>query len=252
MASGAYNLVIVANGPTLKSDLGPVFPRLGEDGSPVLGQGEHVLWQGVLNASVLRQISDNLPLKVVWKFPVGANVWVTDRRLVYSCKKFEAGRWKTAFFEETGPLVATVESVKAVAHRVGKVAAGQVCYEWPTQFLLLRNKTWLGAKGAALGMTCVDPWDDALVRLLLSDRNETKVADVARIVIRAIAERRLASDGPLTDDKRAALAAQAQNPVTQSGEHPFGTISQDSLNPFASAPYGKAMSFALQGATKIG
>ncbi len=249
MGNSANNLAVVAKGPTMESDLGPVFPRFADDGSPVLGLGEHVLWQGVLNASVLRQISDNLPLKTVWKFPVGADVWVTDRRVVYSCKKFEAGEWKTAFFEETGPLVAAVESAKAVAHRVGKVAAGQVCYEWPTQFLLLRNKTWMGLKAATLGMTCVDPWDDALVRLLLSDRNEEKVADVARIVIQAIAEWRLASS--LTDDTRVALIEQAQNPVTQAGEHPFGT-SDNWRNPFAEAPYGKAMLFTLQGATKIG
>ena len=249
MASGAYNLVIVAKGPALESDLGPVVPRVADDGSPVLGQDEHVLWRGVLNASVLRQISDDLPLKTVWKFPVGADVWVTDRRVIYSCKKFEAGEWKTAFFEETGPLVAAVESAKAVAHRVGKMAVGQVWYEWPVQFLLLRNKTRLGLKGAALGVTCVDPWDDALVRLLLSDRNEAKVANVARIVIRAIAERRLAS--PLTDQARAALAAQAQNPVTRSGEHPFGP-SDNSRDPFSSAAYGEAMYFTLEGATKIG
>jgi hypothetical protein len=249
MASGAYNLLVVGKETTLESDLGPISPRLADDGSPVLAQGEHVLWQGALNTSVLRQISNNLPLKTVWKFPVGADVWVTDRRVVYACKKFEAGEWKTALMEETGPLVAAVESAKAVAHRVGKVAVGQVWYEWPTQCLLLRNKTWLGSKAATLGMTCVDPWDDALVRLLLSDRNEAKVAEVARIVIRAIAEQRLAS--PVTEDARAALAAQAQNPVTQSGEHPFGT-SDNSRDPFTGVGYGKAMFFTLAGATKIG
>jgi hypothetical protein len=249
MASGGYNLVIVTKDPTLGSDLGPVFPRLADDGSPVLGQGEQVLWQGVLNVSALRQISDNLSLKTVWRFPVGADVWVTDQRVVYCCKKFEAGEWKTAFFEETGPLVAAVESAKAVAHRVGKMAVGQVWYEWPAQFLLLRNRTWLGSKAATLGVTCVDPWDDALVRLLLSDRNEAKVAEVARILIRAIAEQRLVS--PLTEDARAALAAQSQNPVTQSGEHPFGT-SDNSRDPFTGVAYGKAMFFTLAGATKIG
>lgn len=249
MLAGPNNLLRIAS---LRSPppASPVFPQTTIAGLPVFGSGEKVIWQGSLNAAVLRQKADGRPLASVWTFPVPANVWVTNHRLLYTCKKFTAGEWKWAWAEETGPLVSTVNSITAVSRRVGRIAAGQVCHEWPVDVLLMREKPGIGRIRAVFGITCVDSWDDALVRLVLRDSDHAKVAALAHTVIKTICECRVAGNPVLDANSRSQLARQAESPMTKEGERPFGA-GGCTLDPFAGQSASKPMFFLLNGAIKI-
>jgi hypothetical protein len=249
MLTGPNNLLRVSSLRSAPSAIS-LFPQTTTAGSPVFASDEKVIWQGPLDAAVLRQKADDRPLAPIWEFPVAASVWVTNHRLLYVCKKFIAGEWKWAWTEETGVLVSAVNSIRAVSRRVGRIAVGQVRHEWPVDVLLMREKPALGRSRAVFGITCVDPWDDALVRLLLRDSDHAKVAGFTRMVIKTIGGYRLASNASIDAGTKSQLAHQIQSPVTREGEHPFGA-DECALDPFASRVADKPMFFVLGGAIKI-
>jgi hypothetical protein len=233
------------------SECGSMFPALDGRVSPMLDVDERVIWHGPLRTGVLRQKADGGRLILRWEFAAAADVWLTDRRVVYTCRKFTAGDWKTAWTGVEDALASSVNSITAQAHRLGRIAVGHVRHEWPIDVVLARQVPRVAKPKAVVGITCVDPWDDALVRLRFHDPDHAKMAGVARILIRTIAERRLAADGALAPDAAATLGRQRHSPVTVDGQHPFGS-GPTVADPFGGLAAGKMLAFSLPGAVKIG
>lgn len=226
---------------------GGLFPDIGEDGQPVFAADEAALWSGKLHVGLLRQRADNRPLARVWELPEPAEVWLTDRRLIFSCKKFTAGDWKTAWMGWEDFLVSAVNSISAEARRFGRQAIGQVRYEWPASLQLMSRRVKL-RQLVLLGIDCVDPWDDAVVRLVLYDKSQAPVADLTRRFVTASAAYRLHRSLP--DGATTLLQQQAEYPITSDQRHPFGSSPGDSAQLTALRP-GESMTFSLPGATKI-
>jgi hypothetical protein len=226
---------------------GGLFPDVGQDGQPVFGAGEGAVWSGKLHVALLRQRANNRPLDRIWEFPEPAEVWLTDRRLVFICKKFTAGDWKTAWLDWTDFLASAVNSIRAEMKRYGRLAVGQVRYEWPVSVELMSRRVKL-RQLIFLGIDCIDPWDDAIVRLVLYDKSEESVAGLTRKMVVANAAYRL--NGSLPDGEAAVLRQQAAHPITSDQRHPFGPGPGDSQQAVA-LRQGETLTFSLPGATKI-
>jgi len=226
---------------------GGLFPDISEHGQPIFEPGEATIWSGRLRAGLLRQRANDRPLARVWELPEPAEVWLTDRRLVFICRKFTAGDWKTAWLDWTDLLASTVNSISAEMRRHGRVATGQVRYEWPVSLQLMSRRVNL-RQLTLLGIDCVDPWDDAVVRLVLYDKSQELVAGLARMMITANAAYRLQRSAPA--GAAVLLSQHAQYPVTDDKRRPFGSAAGDSHR-FTGLRPGESMTFSLPGATKI-
>ncbi len=226
---------------------GGLFPDISEDGQPIFEPGERTMWSGRLRVGLLRQRANDRPLARVWELPEPAEVWLTDRRLVFICRKFTAGDWKTAWLDWTDFLASTVNSISAEMRRHGRVAIGQVRYEWPVSLQLTSRRVNM-RQLTLLGINCVDPWDDAIVRLVLYDKSQELVADLTRMMITANAAYRLHRSAPAAT--AVLLSQHAQYPVTDDQRHPFGSAAGDSHR-FTDLRPGESMTFSLPGATKI-
>jgi hypothetical protein len=226
---------------------GGLFPDMDQDGQPVFAPGERTIWSGRMRVGFLRQRADNRPLDRIWELPEPAEVWLTDRRLIFTCKKFTEGDWKTAWMDWTEFLASTVNSIRAELKRHGKRAIGQIRYEWPTSIQLMSRRVRM-RQVTFVGIDCVDPWDDAIVRLVLYDKSQEHAADLARIVVSACAAYRLSRSLP--DGAEALLRQQAVHPITSDQRRPFGSGPGESPQPASLSP-GETLTFPLPGATKI-
>jgi hypothetical protein len=224
---------------------GGMFPDMGQDGQPLFATGEHTIWQGRMHVGFLRQRANNRPLDRIWELPEPAEVWMTDRRLVFTCKKFTEGDWKTAWTDWTEFLASTVNSIRAEVKRYGKRAVGQVRYEWPTSIQLMSRRVRM-RRVTYLGIDCVDPWDDAIVRLVLYDKAQEQVIGLTRMMVTANAAYRLSRSLP--DGAEALLKQQAHVPVTSDQRHPFGPGESPRLPTLS---LGETLTFPLPGAIKI-
>ena len=219
---------------------GRIFPDIDAMGDPVFETDERIIWHDSLRISVLRQRANDRPLAVIWESPVPASVWLTDRRLVFSCKKFTSGDWKVAWMDWGELLVSTVNSVSAEIHRFGKMAIGQIRHEWPIGIFLKRLKPRIGRQLTLMGVTCIDPWDDAQVRLNLGSTSETVMTELAQAAVQAAAAHRLVR--AVSPEAVEVLKQQAERPTA--GDH-------RSLDAFSAVRPGESITFPLPGATKI-
>jgi hypothetical protein len=162
MTAGPNNLVFIETlGQAMAGSTR--FPPVTSTGDVQFAADESVLWHGTAMTRALRQRADGRPLAPVWSLPQEATVWVTDRRLAYVCRKFAEGDWKMAWTDASEVLASTVNSVRSVARRHGRIAVGQLLHQWPVDVVMGRSKPRLGRMTAFAGVTAVDPWDDALV-----------------------------------------------------------------------------------------
>jgi hypothetical protein len=244
--SGPANLLalVASHGPSAG---GGLFPDMGQDGEPVFVTGERIIWSGRMHVGFLRQRANNRPLDRIWELPEPAEVWLTDRRLVFTCKKFTEGDWKTAWMDWTEFLASSVNSIRAELKRYGRRAVGQIRYEWPTSIELMRRRVRM-RQVSYLGVDCVDPWDDAIVRLVLFDKSAEHVAGLTRMIVTASAAYRLTRSLPAGAE--ALLRQQADCPVTADQTHPFGSGPGDS-GQLPSLDPGATLTFPLPGAIKI-
>ncbi|MGO9077856.1 MAG: hypothetical protein ACLQDY_02285 [Streptosporangiaceae bacterium] len=226
---------------------GGLFPDISDDGQPSFESSEHTIWSGGLRVGLLRQRANDRPLARIWEFPEPAEVWLTDRRLAFICRKFTAGDWKTAWLDWTEFLASTVNSISAEMKRHGRLAIGQVRYEWPVSFQLMSRRVNM-RQITLLGVNCVDPWDGAIVRLVLYDKSQELVAHVTRMMIKANAAYRLHRSAPA--DAAVLLSQLAQYPITDDQRRPFGSAAGDSHR-FSGLRPGESMTFSMPGATKI-
>lgn len=243
--SGPVNLLSIASRHTASGG-GGLFPDTSEVGQPIFEPGEHTIWSGRTRVGLLRQRANDRPLTRVWELPEPAELWLTDRRLVFTCRKFVASDWKTAWLDWTEFLASTVNSISVEMKRHGRVAIGQVRYEWPVNLQLMNRRVKM-RQLTLLGINCVDPWDDAIVRLVLYDKSQEVVADLTRMMVTANAAYRLRRSGSAA---AVLLRKQAQYPVTDDQRHPFGSAAGDSHR-FTGLRPGELMTFSLPGAIKI-
>lgn len=115
---------------------GPAWPELDADGIPVLEPGETVHAQ--IRASLkFMGGSDPDRLKPRCEPDDKADVWITDRRVVYTISAYDKGARHGAFENTmTGIALKAASRGAARARRGGKIAAGQVRYEWPVDVVV--------------------------------------------------------------------------------------------------------------------
>ena len=160
------------------------WPSVGDNREPVLEDGEtlHKTWRGLMQ---FWTADGKLPLRKVWASPKSANFWLTDRRIVYVLEKYDIG--STAYMDipgVTGGALALGSRTIAKMKRHGKVAAGQIRFDWPASVLRYERRGVLGnVLDRYLAVDCAS--EDAVLRTLLHFSKGD--GELEKTVIQAIA-----------------------------------------------------------------
>jgi hypothetical protein len=109
-------------------------PTLKPDGAVLLAPDEQVLWQGRAGVSEYRYSEGMDRHDVRWTLPTPADILVTDRRLAYTCRKWDIGTTEPAV-----TLRHMVDRARAARRRRGIVATGQVRWQWPSRLYVKRG-----------------------------------------------------------------------------------------------------------------
>jgi hypothetical protein len=190
------------------------WPSVGEDRAPVLDAGETVqqTWNGLVHFWAAGATGS---LHKVWESPKRAAVWMTDRRIVYVLEKYDIGT--SRYFDlgsVTGGAMTLGSRTIAKMKRHGKVAAGQVRFEWPASVLRFDRQNILGkVLDRYLGFDCASS-DGVLRTLIHFGKSDGDLEDTA---IRAVANYRLQRNG-LDADTRQHLDRIADSPTAAKTE----------------------------------
>lgn len=135
--------------------------------SLVLEDGENVLWRGAAKVATDKKVAD-ARLQEIWELPEPAEVLISDRRVAYICERYDTGSsWVGggAIGLSLALTATAISKKKAANRRQGKVAIGQVRYEWPMN--VMYYSSWLGNSHMStfVGLSCFDGPD--MVRLKL-------------------------------------------------------------------------------------
>ena len=173
------------------------WPAMTADGLVRLSADETIRWRGraTVAESCRRQGRGS---ERVWSLTEPADILVTDQRLVFSCGKFQKGSTWFGFGMIGAPvaLAATgISHARAVRRRQGKIAAGQVRFEWPANVMLQTQKV-LGSPTGVLVLTCVEEEATTFLHLTMtrsvtSYQPDHVAADVAQGLASDIARFRL-------------------------------------------------------------
>lgn len=173
------------------------WPAMTSDGQVRLKADETIRWRGRarVSESCRRQGQAS---EDVWSLTEPADILVTDQRLVFSCAKFEKGStwWGMGMIGAPVALAATgISHARAARRRQGKVAAGQVRFEWPLNVVLQTQKV-LGSPMGVLLLTCADEGATTFLHLTMtrsvtSYQPDHVAADVAQGLASDIARFRL-------------------------------------------------------------
>jgi hypothetical protein len=182
------------------------WPDVADDKTPAIEAGEVLRgsWKGALQ---FWSADAKHSLRKVWEPPERANVWVTDRRILYTVDKYD---WGANYGKSgIGLAVTTVSRTVAKGRRRGKMAAGQIRFEWPASVLRYESQNPLGFVARFVGLDCGA--SNALMRTLIRLRKEdTGLPDQ---IIRDVAARRLATSESLDNDHRSMLERIAVDPT---------------------------------------
>jgi hypothetical protein len=173
------------------------WPAMTPDGQVRLSADETIRWRGRATASESRRRQGQAS-ETVWSLTEPADILITDQRLVFSCARFEKGSTWFGFGMIGAPvaLAATgISHARAARRRQGKIAAGQVRFEWPLNVTLQTQKV-LGSPTGVVLLTCVDEGTTAFLRLTMtrsvtSYQPDYVAADVAQGLASDIAGFRL-------------------------------------------------------------
>jgi hypothetical protein len=151
---------------------GGEYPNFSDGWQLKLADGERIVWQGTASALRGSRMEHN-----IWKTTAALNarttVFITDKRLVYICRKYKQG---AMWFGGPLAIVLTLGGKGiAILQRQGKAAVGQVRFDAPYGIL---------AKGIKLGpvtsnevtLVCVDDSGMFQLKLDLSNRDYEIVA----------------------------------------------------------------------------
>jgi len=202
-----------------------MFPGLSPDGQWHLNQDETVIWEGPGHLSQHR-LSPKGWVET-WQLPGPAEITATTERLLYLCQKFEKGRnWIGGGM--LGTALSAGSHLRSAARRHGKVAIGQVRYQWPAGVVLETNVAAIGATDTYVGLHCQDSTGNVRVRVRLPKR---EAPDVAELLVRQIADFRLQHPyirSPMPPQAAADLRAQSEEPTAE-GKSSRGIAKQQLL-----------------------
>jgi hypothetical protein len=154
-----------------------LYPIIDTDGGILLDDDENVVWQHRVNPARMTRKSTGL----LWKLQ-DVDVTITNKRLIYTCKKFKKG--STWFGLGAGELVAgafmIASHIKAAAQRRGKVATGHVRYEWVGG--LSQNVSWAGG---SLSVIMMD--SSATLTLALYAMSKQTIAEMTDALLQQVA-----------------------------------------------------------------
>jgi hypothetical protein len=173
------------------------WPTMTPDGQVRLSADETIRWRGRATVSESRRHQGQASERV-WSLTEPADILVTDQRLVFSCAKFQKGSTWFGFGMIGAPvaLAATgISHARAARRRQGKVAVGQIRFEWPLNVTLQTQKV-LGSPTGVLSLTCVDEGATTFLHLTMtrsvtSYQPDHVAADVAQGLASDIARFRL-------------------------------------------------------------
>src|SRR6266567_2193965 len=175
-----------------------LYPSFDTDGEVILEPDEETLWTGEAQLMQAKQPEGSK----IWALPASAEIIATDQRLIYSCWKYDKGAtWSGT--SVTAQVLTAGSRMHAVARRRGKVAAGQVRYQWPMNVIYSINRTLVGTVSYVL-LTCQVGQQNVGLRLEV-DRHVG--AELSELLVRAIARYRLGHEysgknGPDTEGRR--------------------------------------------------
>lgn len=200
----------------LGDDLGvnSADPSFDEDARLSRWNGETIDWRCKFRVEGFDGSSGTLRRQ--WKLPDYSEVEITERRLVHSCSKFEKrSNWfGTGVVGVTFALTAgVVSAARAANHRRGKVAAGQVLYDWPVNVI---QSQWNESRSVytQLGISWFE--GDAPLRLEVAV-GLGGATQLAEYLVSLIARYRLSHpDLDLDKAGRELLSTQATEPVAES------------------------------------
>jgi hypothetical protein len=132
-------LAVREDGDDSRGDL--IWPIFDADTStPRLEAGEPVLLQ--FWATVSQHGYVNGHWTKTWDLPEPCQVTVTDRRVVYVCRKFQKGSSWVGFGVVGATVAGTamaISAVRARRRRAGRAAVGQLRHEWLVSAILRRH-----------------------------------------------------------------------------------------------------------------
>lgn len=131
-----YQLISVIEYPFQSDDLR--CPSVGEDGLPLIVEGETVLWQG--RAAIKVNFFNGKIWKQAWESPEDGHVWLTDQRLAYTIKKFDKGSTYIGGLVIDTAIMTAVSKARAAGRRGGKVASGQLGHLWVKELAIFGEK----------------------------------------------------------------------------------------------------------------
>jgi hypothetical protein len=193
-----------------------VYPAITADLQCRLAPGETMLWHGTATVSCLQEGGKSL--EQVWELPA-CDVLVTNQRLVYLCPNFTKGSTAWGF----GPLgIAVALIVMAVSHlraanrRRGRVATGQVRFQWPTGLTVESRTAFTGAVDTYVVLRCEQANSGPLYLRLWSSSYDAM--QLAPFLVSRIAQFRLDFPylQPLTEAQLDKLKEQAVQPASRS------------------------------------
>jgi hypothetical protein len=192
-----------------------LYPAVTQQQQCRLAPGETVLWSSIATVGCLH--SDGGILRQTWELEA-CHILVTDQRLAYLCPKFTKGSTAWGF----GPVgiaaalvITSASHLRAANRRRGRVAAGQIRFQWPTQVTVESRTAVIGVVDKYLTLRCERAGAGPLHLRLWSGKYDAAV--LAPFLVSRIAQFRLTFPyrQPLTDAQRTALGHQAVRPVSR-------------------------------------
>lgn len=125
---------------------GSTYPSFDKSGNLLRVPGEAILWQRSAYQPNCVRTSGSIS-ECVWTLPGTTALTITNRRLVFSCRKYNADdEWPDGWgINPVGialaGLVRAVRGFRLAKARQGTTAAGQVRFEWPTSVELGGRRT---------------------------------------------------------------------------------------------------------------
>jgi hypothetical protein len=179
-----YQLISVVEYPLESDDLR--CPSIAERGTPVLDADEEVLWSGTTIART--NYWTGKIWKEAWKAPEPASVFLTDRRIVYTVRKFDRGSTYVGGLVIDAAIMTAVSKARAAGRRRGRIAAGQINHLWALDVTLFGEKGMV-KRTQPLAVRCQV---DDVQHLFILDLSPEHARRLGPMLASAIARHRLA------------------------------------------------------------
>lgn len=161
---------------SVQADNDSLFPSFDSNGQLQRNSDEEILWQG--NASGTRC---NWLINGAWhnllRFRAKTEVIITNKRIVYICRKYKKGR-KWIGSPGLMVLLDIIGAAWTAMDRYGKAALGQVRYEWP--IIIVQGRSFVR-------IVCREGSGSVAIEIDVSQRN---VEEVTKLLVEQISASR--------------------------------------------------------------